>query len=102
MKNRHARDRGVWLHGNGIDGVISANDEGDVRIGKVVIDLVHFQDNCTCQHIQCRKSRQSLTIVRHRCLGEKHVTLTGHSASDRVDGEADVHASSAEETHDLG
>ena len=45
VEDGHACDRGAWLQGDGVYGVVCADDERDVCVGEVVIDFVHFEDD---------------------------------------------------------
>lgn len=46
VENRHTRYRGVGFKGAGIDGIVGADDEGDVCVWEVVVDFVHFEYDC--------------------------------------------------------
>lgn len=41
-KDGHAGDGGAGFEGDGIHGVVCADDEGYVCFGEVVVDFVHF------------------------------------------------------------
>lgn len=42
MQDRHTGYRASGLQRNGIDGIVSADDERNVGVREVVVDLVHF------------------------------------------------------------
>lgn len=46
MENGHARNRRTRFKGNWVHGIVSANHERNVGVTKVVINLIHFQNNC--------------------------------------------------------
>jgi len=48
MQDRHTGYRASGLQRNGIDGIVSADDERNVGVREVVVDLVHFQHDCRC------------------------------------------------------
>lgn len=46
MEDWHARDGRVGLQGDRVDRVVGADDQRDVGVGEVVVDFVHFENNC--------------------------------------------------------
>mmetsp|Transcript_24553 Transcript_24553/g.75848 ORF Transcript_24553/g.75848 Transcript_24553/m.75848 type:complete len:336 (-) Transcript_24553:503-1510(-) len=87
LDHRHTGDDGVGvLDGGGVDGIVGADDEGDVRVREVVVDLVHFVDD----------------VVGDAGFGEEDVQLARHPSGDGVDGEAGLDALVVEGLGDVG
>jgi len=76
MQHRHTRNRTTRFQRDGINGIICANNEGDICIREVVIDLIHLEDN----------------VVGNGCFSEKDVALPWHAACDWVNGKAHIDA----------
>lgn len=59
MQNRHAGDRRVGFQGDRVDGIVRTDYQGDIRVRKIIVDLVHFQydfvQSATSPY--CRKPR---------------------------------------------
>lgn len=86
QKGRHRDKKAYLLQRDRINRIIRTNHNREIRLPKVIIDLVHFKHN----------------IVRNAGFGEEHVALAWHAAGDGVDGEADVGAVGAEEAREFG
>mmetsp|Transcript_21690 Transcript_21690/g.63392 ORF Transcript_21690/g.63392 Transcript_21690/m.63392 type:complete len:536 (+) Transcript_21690:104-1711(+) len=87
VQHGHACDDRVGvLDGGRVDGVVGTDDEADVGVLEVVVDLLHLEHD----------------VVRHARLGEQHVELARHPASDGVDGELRLDAARAQLARDLG
>src|SRR5690606_10232019 len=77
VQNRHAVDgAGRIGAGGGVDHVVGADHQDDVRGGEIAVDLFHFQHH----------------VVRNFGLGQQYVHVAGHTAGDRVDGIANLDA----------
>eukprot|EP00053_Salpingoeca_punica_P012955 m.116409 g.116409 ORF g.116409 m.116409 type:complete len:1093 (-) comp16076_c1_seq1:125-3403(-) len=74
------------VQGGGVDRVVGADDEGDVSVGKVVVDLLHLQDN----------------VVGHVGLGQQDVELARHAAGHRVDAKAHLDAALRQHLGNVG
>ena len=62
--------------GGGVSDIIGANYKGDIGLGEITIDFLHLNE----------------AIIGNIGFSQEHVHVTGHTSSDRMDGEADVHA----------
>jgi len=81
IQNGHAKDRAAVVGaGRRIGDVISANDQGNIRLRKITIDLVHVEQ----------------LVVRDVGFREENVHVAGHAAGNRMDAELDVHAAFGE------
>src|SRR5690242_17957433 len=86
IENRHAVDRTRRIVARGrINDIVGADDQHDIGLRKLTIHLVHLQQ----------------LIVRNVRLGEQHVHVTGHAASDRVNRVLHVHAALLEISRQL-
>jgi hypothetical protein len=74
------------VEGGAVDGVVSADAQHNVRLIKVVVDLIHLHHH----------------VVGNSGLGKENVELAGHAASYWVDTEADVAAPRPEDLDERG
>src|SRR3979409_2033422 len=75
LEDRHAEDRrGGVRASSGVDDIIGAYDDCDVRFRETTVDLVHVDK----------------LVIRDSSLGEQYVHVTRHAACDRMYGIADV------------
>src|SRR5665213_2419751 len=74
FQHGHSGNRavGIFLSG-GVHDVIGSDDHGDIGIGKLFVDLIHFHDD----------------VVGNPGLSEQDIHVTGHTAGNRMNGEAD-------------
>ena len=77
LEDRHAEDRRGWVRASsGVDDIIGAYDDRDVRFRETTVDLVHVDK----------------LVIRDPSLGEQYVHVTRHAACDRMYGIAEEHA----------
>lgn len=46
MKHWHAGDGAPGLERDRVHGIVRADNERHVGVGEVVVDFIHFEDNC--------------------------------------------------------
>src|SRR5690606_197237 len=73
FEDGHAVDgAGRIVERAGVDDVVGADHDDDVRLGEIVVDLVHFEDD----------------VVGDVGFGEQHVHVTGKTACHGMNREA--------------